>query len=215
MDPLCTKVTSLKSALFKATVSTEPKDIPQMLLSHEDLPPSYIHYKVARQGVLSNQHMAENGFPDNSEQKYKNTGRKTGYIREFGSASDFQSDNRAIFAVASVAHLFDTPDSVSNWINDVFYRDFQNHVGKQLGHSQNLLEVNRLKSAAFFDESLAIKAIHETSHGLVSSTIIDFRVGRILGVVFISAFGTGNNLDETTELGIALEKKIVTTILKL
>ncbi len=45
----------------------------------------------------------------------------------------------------------------------------------------------------------------------MSSTVIDFRVGRILGVAFTGAVGDHERLDPTTQL--ALEKRIVQVVL--
>ena len=45
--------------------------------------------------------------------------------------------------------------------------------------------------------------------GLISSTVIDFRVGRILGVAFVGTVGDHERMDLATEVGLALEKRIV------
>ena len=45
--------------------------------------------------------------------------------------------------------------------------------------------------------------------------MIDFRVGRVLGVVFVATVGDHLRLDEATALGIAMEKKIVAAALEL
>ena len=45
--------------------------------------------------------------------------------------------------------------------------------------------------------------------GLMSSTVIDFRVGRILGVAFIGTVGDHQRLDLATQLGLAFEQRIV------
>jgi hypothetical protein len=48
---------------------------------------------------------------------------------------------------------------------------------------------------------------------VVSSTVIDFRVGRILGVAFVGAVGNHDRLGLTSQLAVALEKKIVQVVL--
>ena len=49
--------------------------------------------------------------------------------------------------------------------------------------------------------------------GLVSSTVIDFRVGRLLGVAFVATIGDHTRLELATQLGLALEKRMVSVIL--
>ena len=49
--------------------------------------------------------------------------------------------------------------------------------------------------------------------GLISSTVVDFRVGRLLGVAFIGAVGDHDRLDQVVQLGRTLEKRIVSVVL--
>ena len=49
--------------------------------------------------------------------------------------------------------------------------------------------------------------------GLISSTVVDFRVGRLLGVVFIGAVGAHERLDQVQQLGQTLEKRMVSVVL--
>lgn len=200
-------------ALFKATLRAKPEHLPTMVLAIEHLPTPYTTFKEINRGPLSNHEMAQNGFPGSSEEKYQTAGRVTGYMREFRSPSRVNFESGTIFSVASVVHLFDTPGSVSNWLTGIFLKDFRDHIGKNVGHDQTLIDVDQLDTKAFFDQSLAIKAVHETATGLVSSTIIDFRIGRLLGVVFVGVEGNENKLVETIELGLVLEQNIVAAIL--
>jgi hypothetical protein len=43
--------------------------------------------------------------------------------------------------------------------------------------------------------------------------VIDFRVGRILGVAYVGTVGDHRRLKPTTELGLALERRIVRVVL--
>jgi hypothetical protein len=47
----------------------------------------------------------------------------------------------------------------------------------------------------------------------VSSTVVDFRVGRLLGVVYIAAFGNCERRAIVERLGQMLERKIVRVVL--
>ena len=203
--------TSLAAATYKAAVH----DLEFMALERVRLPQAYSDYRPVREGPLNNREMAENGFPGSTEERFHNAGRITGYMREFVSAAHRTSDDGFNFIVASVAHLFDTPESVSAWMNDVFLHDFQQNVGQDVGHGQTLVNIQQLEPTGFFDEAIAIKAVHSNEDGLVSSTVVDFRVGRILGVAFVGAVGDHARLDEVTELGLVLEQNIVSVVLGL
>lgn len=65
----------------------------------------------------------------------------------------------------------------------------------------------------FSDISAGLRAVHGTPYGTVSSTVVDFRLGRILGVVYVATLGNYTRLEITQELGLALERKIVRVVL--
>ena len=47
----------------------------------------------------------------------------------------------------------------------------------------------------------------------MSSTVIDFRVGRLLGVAFVGSIGDQDRLEMASELAYSLEKQIVQVVL--
>ena len=134
-------------------------------------------------------------------------------MREFVSVVPSFGTDGVDFMAATVAHLFDTPESVHEWMHDVFLQDFEANVGAEIGNNQKLLGSERLEPTGFFDEAVALKALHEDNGRLISVTIVDFRVGRVLGVAFVGTLGDHVRLDEATELGVALEQRIVSVAL--
>ena len=76
-----------------------------------------------------------------------------------------------------------------------------------------MISVDRLQPASFFDEAVALKVLQGGPGGLVSSTVIDFRVGRLLGVAYVGTLGDHQRLELAAELGLALEKRIVKVVL--
>ena len=72
-----------------------------------------------------------------------------------------------------------------------------------------MIEVEELDPQGFFDDAVALKAVHDSSGNIISSTVVDFRVGRILGVVYVATIGNHLRLEEAATLGIAMEKLIV------
>ena len=134
-------------------------------------------------------------------------------MREFGPTSDMNIFDGFNFVGSTVAHLFDTPESVSGWMHDIFLKDFQSNVGESVGDGHQLISVDRLEVNGFFDESVALKAVQGGPQGVVSSTVIDFRVGRILGVAFVGTVGNYDRLNLASQLALSLEKRIVQVVL--
>ncbi len=180
-----------------------------MVLGRNELPPELRGYRMVREGTLDNAKMAQHGFTGNSADRYRGAGRINGYSREFGPPANTPVEDGANFVAAAVAHLFESPEAVSRWMHEIFLKDFEGHVGQSMGQGSQLISVNPLSPAGFFDESVALRVLQGGPHGLASSTVIDFRVGRILGVVFVGTVGDHSRLELATELGLALEKRIV------
>ena len=201
------------NALDRATLTVTENNLQQMALDRQSLPSEFAEYTVAREGPLDNKTMAEHGFPGSAADKYERAGRITGFVREFGASATLMNADGFNFVAATVTHLFDTPESVAAWMNDVFLQDFEQHVGDPISEGQTLASVEKLESTGFFDQSVALKALHKGKRGELATTIVDFRVGRILGVAYVGAVGDHERLELATQIGIALEKSIVRVVL--
>ncbi len=189
------------------------EDLPNMVLLDQDLPPPYESFAAARDGELDNRTLAEHGFEGATERRFQNAGRIAGFLREFVSPSARLDMDGADLIVGSVAHLFDTPENVSLWMRDIFLKDFSENVGATLDNGQKMVEAQELEPAGFFDDAVGLKAVHDSSGRIISSTVVDFRVGRILGVSYVVTVGDHLRLEEVTTLGIAMEKLIVAAAL--
>ena len=201
------------AALERATFRITEPDLEFMTLDKDDLPPEFQGYQPVRVGVLTNGEMAQHGFAGSSASRFRRAGRINGYMREFGYTADMSVHDGFNFVGSSVAHLFDQPESVSGWMHEVFLKDFESNVGESVGEDSQLISVQRLEPAGFFDEAVALKALQGGPYGVLSSTVIDFRVGRILGVAFVGTVGDHDRLALTEQLALALERKIVQVVL--
>ena len=200
-------------ALEKATFGVTERSLELMALELREFPSEFAQLHMIREGVLSNEAMAEHGFTGNTPERMREAGRVSGYTREFGETASNVAYDGFDFVAATVAHLFDNPSSVSSWMTDVFVKDFEANVGESVSSGQQIISVSRLEPQGFFDEAVALKVLQGGQAGLMSSTVIDFRVGRILGVAFIGTVGDHERLELTTQLGLALEKRIVSVVL--
>jgi|TARA_B100000315_G_scaffold76816_3_gene70253 hypothetical protein len=184
-----------------------------MVLEKTGFPELFQGHQVVREGSLDNETLAQNGFEGSSAERFSQAGRVTGVMRELGPTSNMGMSDGFDFMAATVVHLFDSPDSVHSWMYDIFLKDFEDRVGESVGQGHQLVSATRLEPAGFFDEAVGLKVLQGGVDGLISSTVIDFRVGRLLGVVFIGAVGDHDRLDQVVQLGQILEKRIVSVVL--
>lgn len=195
--------------LWSATLRVGEADLEYMALEAGDLPEDLRGYQLAREGPLDNQEMAENGFKGNTADRFRSAGRVGGFMREFVPTSDVSPASGVNFVGATVVHLFENPDQVSGWMSDIFVKDFEDNVGESVGSGQQIVSVQRLEPGGFYDEAVGLYVLQGGPAGLLSSTVIDFRVGRVLGVAFVGSIGEHDRSELATEMALALEKRIV------
>ena len=184
-----------------------------MILDKNEFPEDFQGHQVVRDGELDNERLATNGFPGSTAERFQQAGRVTGQMRELGPTSDMSMSDGFDFMAASVVHLFDTPESVSTWMHDIFLKDFESHVGDSVGQGHQLVAATRLETSGFFDESVALRVLQGGPTGLISSTVVDFRLGRLLGVAFVGTIGDHGRPELTTQIGRALEKRMASIVL--
>jgi hypothetical protein len=205
----------MSEALNRATRSIREGDLPRMVLDLDELPPEFQGFHASRDGSLDNAIMAEQGFPGNSAESFTALGRLTGYVQEFaapvprGEVIPIGYD----LAVATVVHLFEDAEGVSRWMQEIFLGQFEANVGQEIHPDQHLLMVERLLFQGFSDAVVGLRVVQSGPQGPVSSTVVDFRVGRLLGVVYIAAFGNCERRAVVEHLGHVLERKIVRVVL--
>ena len=204
----------MPTALTRATYTISDALIERMVLEPAELPDGLAGFQMARSGYLDNQTMAEHGFPGNSAEGFARIGRITGYLSEYANPAAGSGAGPGVdVAAGAVVHLFDREDSVKVWMHDVFLRQFQENVGESSRDGSELVSVEKLSVRGFTDEAVSLRATHRGTVGLVSSTVIDFRVGRLLGVAFVVSTGDLERLDVTTDLALALERRMVAVTL--
>ena len=205
----------MSEALNRATRSIREGDLPRMVLDLAELPPEFQGFHPSRDGILDNATMAQQGFPGNSAESFVALGRMTGYVQEFAAPvpRDEVIPVGYDIAAATVVHLFEEAPDVSRWMQEIFLGQFEANAGRQMHPDQLLLMVERLPFQGFSDETVGLRVLQSGPQGPVSSTVVDFRVGRLLGVVYVAAFGNCERQALVERLGHALERKIVRVVL--
>jgi hypothetical protein len=205
----------MSEALHRATHSITEGDLPRMVLELRELPVEFHGFQPTHAGVLDNATMAEQGFLGSSAEQFAAIGRLTGYVQEF-SAPLPRGEPIAVgqdLAVATVVHLFEDAAGVSRWMQEVFLGQFEANVGQEIHPGQHLLMAERLPCQGFSDEVAGLRVLQSGPQGPVSSTVVDFRIGRLLGVVYIATFGNCEQRAVVERLGHMLERKIVRVVL--
>ena len=200
-------------SIDRATYSVGESALDVMVLEKPAFPDSFQGHQIIREGTLDNDTLAQNGFEGTTSKRFSEAGRVTGVMRELGPTSNMAMADGFDFMAASVVHLFDSPDSVHSWMHEIFLKDFEDRVGESVGQGHQLVSATRLEPQGFFDETVGLRVLQGGVDGLISSTVIDFRVGRLLGVVFIGAVGDHDRLEQVEKLGQDLEKRIVSVVL--
>jgi hypothetical protein len=205
----------MSEAMNRATRTITEAELPQMVLSQDDLPSEIHDFLPLRAGVLDNATMADEGFPGSRTERFRALGRVTGYLREFAAPAPPGGQVLPGYdlVAATVVHLFDDAQGVSRWMQEIFLEQFETNVGKDLHPGQHLLMVERLVFRGFSDEVAGLRVLQSGTMGPVSSTVVDFRVGRLLGVAYVATFGNCERIALVERLGLALERRIVRVVL--
>ena len=204
----------MSSALYRASQEVSEEDLAEMVLLASELPEELREFAVARETFLSNAAMAAQGFPGSTTEDILATGRISGYLREFVSPAQpevLQPGSNLI--AATVVHMFDDAGSVLRWMTDKFLGEFEQYVGKDLTHGERLISAERLDVGGFFGTAVGLRPVQTSQIGLVASTIVDFGVGRILGVAYVAALGDVERVELVRDTGLAFERKIVRVLL--
>jgi hypothetical protein len=185
-----------------------------MVLAKAELPEDLQQYLLAKEGILDNEAMAEHSFSGTMTEGINASGRITGYVREFATPLQVVAlEAGSNMMAATVAHLFQEIPQVSQWINERFLGEFQRAVGQEVQPDQKFLAADRLDFEGFFDEAVGVRTLQTTPAGTISSTIVDFRLGRLLGVAYVVAMGDVERRELVQKMGIELERKMVKVLL--
>ena len=201
-------------ALYRATESVIEEDLQWMTLDQEDMPPEFSSFRTLRQGPLDNLTMADQGLGERTAEDLRAIGRITGYLHELATTGNPEEVMPGTdLAVATVAHLFDDGESVARWMSDVFLKEFEDSVGQETAPDYFIESANRFSPEGLVDESVGVHVYQSGLAGKASSTVVDFRLGRLLGVAYIITAGDVTKKSAAQVLARKLEEKMVRVLL--
>ena len=115
--------------------------------------------------------------------------------------------------MATVVHLFRDGESVSNWMLEVFQKEFEASVGDEVAPGYTVESAKPFAPNGLASETIGMEVMQRGPAGGASSTVIDFRVGRLLGVAYTITAGERGEKAAIEEVAATLERKMVRVVL--
>ena len=200
--------------LYRATEGMTEEDLAWMPLEQQDLPIEFRSFRLLREGPLDNETMAKQSVLDRTADDLSGLGRITGHLKEYAaSASPEGIAPGSSLAVATVVHLFRDGESVSNWMLEVFQKEFEASVGDEVAPGYRVESAQRFEPKGLASETIGMEVIQRGPAGGAASTVVDFRVGRLLGVAYTITAGEPGEKSSVEEVAAALERKMVRVVL--
>ncbi len=202
------------SFLYRATESITEEDLAWMPLEQQDLPMEFRGFRSLRDGPLDNETMAKQSVLNRTADDLQRLGRITGHLKEFAASSSPEGiAPGSSLAVATVVHLFRDGESVSNWMVEVFRKEFEASVGDEVAPGYQVESAQSFEPKGLASETIGMEVMQRGPAGGASSTVIDFRVGRLLGVAYTITAGEPGDKSSVEEVAAALERKMVRVVL--
>ena len=200
-------------AFRRATDAVSEGDLERMVLDPADMPSDLAGFVVTREGELDNETMAAHGFPGQTEESIREAGRVGGYLRETSRELEEEPGAGLIVSAGMVAHLFRDGESAERWIDDTFLHEFVGNAGRVLDNGHELLHAEEVPVSGFHGKAAGVFAVHDVPVGVIGSTIVDFALGRLLGVAFVVALGSSEHLSTARDLALRMERRFVSVAL--
>ena len=202
------------SYLYRATETIREEDLAWMALDQQDLPAEFRGFRSLREGPLDNETMAKQSFADRTPADLHSLGRITGHLKEFAATSSPEGmAPGASLAVATVVHLFRDGEAVSHWMKEVFQREFEAAVGDDVVPGYHIESAIAFAPQGLASETIGMDVVQRGPAGGASSTVVDFRVGRLLGVAYVVTAGESGDKSTIEAVAAALERKMVRVVL--
>ncbi len=200
--------------LYRATEGIQEEDLAWMPLDQQDLPMEFRGFRPLREGPLDNETMAKQSVLDRSAEDLHRLGRITGHLKEFAASSAPEGiAPGSSLAVATVVHLFRDGESVSKWMVEVFQKEFEASVGDEVAPGYRVEDARSFQPKGLAGETIGMEVMQRGPAGGAASTVIDFRVGRLLGVAYTITAGEPGDRAPVEDVAAALERKMVRVVL--
>ena len=96
---------------------------------------------------------------------------------------------------------------------EVFQKEFEASVGDEVAPGYRVESAQRFEPKGLASETIGMEVIQRGPAGGAASTVIDFRVGRLLGVAYTITAGEPGETSSVEEVASALERKMGRVVL--
>ena len=196
-------------ALTKATFQVPVERLKLMVLDKDLLPSDFDQFEPLREGSLENAAMAEQAFPGATADALRGEGRLTGYLKAMVlPVSPAALQPNINVGVATAVHVFESSEAVERWMAR-FMRQLLENVNRPVAAERRLIAAEPLAVRGFYDRAIGAKAVQQSSRGLFTTTMVAFRVGRLLGTASVECRGSAERRELAQRAGLQLERQIV------
>jgi len=198
------------------TMSVMADDLLFMVLEKNQLPADLASFNLLTEQVVDNEAMAKDMGAKHTADSVSQEGHLSGYERLFAvppGAATLEAEPAAVLQAATAVHLFTEPDEVARWIDKQFVAELRASVGTEDGQGQKIIGVELLEAAGFHDQAAGLLVVREVPGATMASTVVEFQMGCLLGIVSVDAKLDKKFIELVTELGSSLERQIVQIVL--
>lgn len=202
--------------LSQLTRTITPDDLRAMTLDRSQLPGELAGFEELRKADLDNAAYARSGDVAITTEALAEANRLDGYETGFAvpqGGSTLAEEPAELLEASTAVHLFERPEDAQAWIDATFVDGFLRSVGETDALDRRVTGVERLDAHGFYGHAAGMFVLRDVPGGELASTIVEFQVGRVLGVATAVAKVDRTYLDLACDLGSRLERQIVRVVL--
>ncbi len=202
--------------LARFTLDVASPDLRHMTLDKSGLPGEVAAFEPLRDEQVDNDAYAKRGESLESLESLAAAKRLDGYETAFvvpQGASTLAEEPAELLEVATAVHLFESPDDVEAWIDNAFVNRLRGGVGESDALDRKIAGVELLRPAGFYGRAAGLLVLREVPGGEIASTVVEFQLGRVLGVASAVSKADKSHFDLAVDLGSRLERQIVRVVL--
>ncbi len=202
--------------LSQLTLGVMSGDLRFMALDKSQLPDELAGFESLREEDLDNETFAKRSDGPDTVESLTEANRLNGYEVGFivpQGGSTLAEEPSELLEASTAVHLFERAEDAQAWIDKAFVARLRRSVGETDAMDRKVTGVEVLRPSGFHGYSAGLLVLREVPGGELVSTIVEFQVGRVIGVATAVAKVDKTYLDLAVELGSRLERQIVRVVL--
>lgn len=206
----------VEDRIAQMTLSVSPDALRQMVLDLPLLPSELRRFELLQEAAIDNHTLANRSGGRDTIESLTEAGRLDGYHMSFAveqGSSTLAEEPADLLEVSTSVHLFEKPDDVRGWIENSFIKRLRDSVGHEDQQGQRITGVELLSPSGFHASCGGLLILQDVPGGELATTVVEFELGRILGVATAVAKVDLSYLNLVNQIGLELERQIVRVVL--